>query len=205
MNIVILAAGMGKRMRSRLPKVLQPLADKPMLEHVIEKARLLGPDNRLIVVVGHGAEAVKSYFHDQSDITFATQAEQLGTGHALLQALPYCDNSESTLVLLGDVPLIRTETLKKLIAASGENVGLLTVLLDNPTGYGRIVRKNGAVEAIVEEKDASAEQKAIREVNTGIMVLPTERLEKWLGELGNQKKALELYKKVYEKSIEILL
>ena len=128
MNIVILAAGMGKRMRSRLPKVLQPLADKPMLEHVIEKARLLGPDNRLIVVVGHGAEAVKSYLPDQSDITFATQAEQLGTGHALLQALPYCDNSESTLVLLGDVPLIRTETLQKLIAASGENVGLLTVL-----------------------------------------------------------------------------
>ena len=98
MNIVILAAGMGKRMRSRLPKVLQPLADKPMLEHVIEKARLLGSDNRLIVVVGHGAEAVKSYFHGQSDITFATQAEQLGTGHALLQALPYCDNSESTLM-----------------------------------------------------------------------------------------------------------
>ena len=193
MNIVILAAGMGKRMRSRLPKVLQPLADKPMLEHVIEKARLLGQGNRLIVVVGHGAEAVKSYFHDQSDITFATQAEQLGTGHALLQALPYCDNSESTLVLLGDVPLIRTETLQKLIAASGENVGLLTVLLDNPTGYGRIVRKNGAVEAIVEEKDASAEQKAIKEVNTGIMVLPTERLEKWLGELGNQNAQGEYY------------
>ena len=107
MNIVILAAGMGKRMRSRLPKVLQPLADKPMLEHVIEKARLLGSNNRLIVVIGHGAEAVKAYFEKDEDITFALQAEQLGTGHALLQALPYCDQNEPTLVLLGDVPLIR--------------------------------------------------------------------------------------------------
>ena len=114
MNIVILAAGMGKRMRSRLPKVLQPIADKPMLEHVIEKARLLGSDNRLIVVVGHGAEAVKSYFERDKTITFALQAEQLGTGHALLQALPYCDKDKPTLVLLGDVPLICPETLKKL-------------------------------------------------------------------------------------------
>ena len=193
MNIVILAAGMGKRMRSRLPKVLQPLADKPMLEHVIEKARLLGSNNRLIVVIGHGAEAVKAYFEKDEDITFALQAEQLGTGHALLQALPYCDPNEPTLVLLGDVPLIRPETLKDLIQAAGSGVGLLTVRLDNPKGYGRIVRQNGVVCAIVEEKDATDEQRAINEVNTGIMVLPTRYLERWLNELGNENAQGEYY------------
>ena len=193
MNIVILAAGMGKRMRSRLPKVLQPLADKPMLEHVIEKARLLGSNNRLIVVIGHGAEAVKAYFEKDEDITFALQAEQLGTGHALLQALPYCDQNEPTLVLLGDVPLIRPETLNDLIQAAGSGVGLLTVRLDNPKGYGRIVRQKGAVCAIVEEKDATEEQRAINEVNTGIMVLPTRYLERWLNELGNENAQGEYY------------
>lgn len=193
MNIVILAAGMGKRMRSRLPKVLQPLADKPMLEHVIEKARLLGSNNRLIVVIGHGAEAVKAYFEKDEDITFALQAEQLGTGHALLQALPYCDQNEPTLVLLGDVPLIRPETLNDLIQAAGSGVGLLTVRLDNPKGYGRIVRQKGAVCAIVEEKDATDEQRAINEVNTGIMVLPTRYLERWLNELGNENAQGEYY------------
>ena len=193
MNIVILAAGMGKRMRSRLPKVLQPLADKPMLEHVIEKARLLGSNNRLIVVIGHGAEAVKAYFGKDEDITFALQAEQLGTGHALLQALPYCDQNEPTLVLLGDVPLIRPETLNDLIQAAGSGVGLLTVRLDNPKGYGRIVRQKGAVCAIVEEKDATDEQRAINEVNTGIMVLPTRYLERWLNELGNENAQGEYY------------
>ena len=193
MNIVILAAGMGKRMRSRLPKVLQPLANKPMLEHVIEKARLLGDQNRLIVVVGHGAEAVKAYFKDDKDLTFALQAEQLGTGHALLQALPFCDKNEPTLVLLGDVPLICPETLKKLVEASGDAMGLLTVKLDNPTGYGRIVREAGKVCSIVEEKDATEEQRSIKEVNTGIMVLPTRYLDKWLSELGNQNAQGEYY------------
>ena len=193
MNIVILAAGMGKRMRSRLPKVLQPLADKPMLEHVIEKARLLGSDNRLIVVVGHGAEAVKSYFAQASDLTFALQAEQLGTGHALLQALPYCDPEKPTLVLLGDVPLIRPQTLQDLVNAAGDHVGLLTVCLDNPKGYGRIVRRDGEVFAIVEEKDATKQERLINEVNTGIMVLPTRYLERWLNELGNQNAQGEYY------------
>lgn len=193
MNIVILAAGMGKRMRSRLPKVLQPLADKPMLEHVIEKARLLGSDNRLIVVVGHGAEAVKSYFAQASDLTFALQAEQLGTGHALLQALPYCDLEKPTLVLLGDVPLIRPQTLQDLVNAAGDHVGLLTVCLDNPKGYGRIVRRDGEVCAIVEEKDATPQERLISEVNTGIMVLPTRHLERWLNELGNQNAQGEYY------------
>ena len=193
MNIVILAAGMGKRMRSRLPKVLQPLADKPMLEHVIEKARLLGSDNRLIVVVGHGAEAVKSYFAQASDLTFVLQAEQLGTGHALLQALPYCDPEKPTLVLLGDVPLIRPQTLQDLVNAAGDHVGLLTVCLDNPKGYGRIVRRDGEVFAIVEEKDATEQERLINEVNTGIMVLPTRYLERWLNELGNQNAQGEYY------------
>lgn len=193
MNIVILAAGMGKRMRSRLPKVLQPLANKPMLEHVIEKARLLGDQNRLIVVVGHGAEAVKAYFKDDKDLTFALQAEQLGTGHALLQALPFCNKNEPTLVLLGDVPLICPETLRKLVEASGDAMGLLTVKLDNPTGYGRIVREAGKVCSIVEEKDATEEQRSIKEVNTGIMVLPTRYLDKWLSELGNQNAQGEYY------------
>lgn len=193
MNIVILAAGMGKRMRSRLPKVLQPLADKPMLEHVIEKARLLGSDNRLIVVVGHGAEAVKSYFAQASDLTFALQAEQLGTGHALLQALPYCDPEKPTLILLGDVPLIRPQTLQDLVNAAGDHVGLLTVCLDNPKGYGRIVRRDGEVFAIVEEKDATEQERLINEVNTGIMVLPTRYLERWLNELGNQNAQGEYY------------
>ncbi len=193
MNIVILAAGMGKRMRSRLPKVLQPLADKPMLEHVIEKARLLGSDNRLIVVVGHGAEAVKSYFAQASDLIFALQTEQLGTGHALLQALPYCDPEKPTLVLLGDVPLIRPQTLQDLVNAAGDHVGLLTVCLDNPKGYGRIVRRDGEVCAIVEEKDATPQERLINEVNTGIMVLPTRYLERWLNELGNQNAQGEYY------------
>ena len=193
MNIVILAAGMGKRMRSRLPKVLQPLADKPMLEHVIEKARLLGSDNRLIVVVGHGAEAVKSYFAQASDLIFALQAEQLGTGHALLQALPYCDLEKPTLVLLGDVPLIRPQTLQDLVNAAGDHVGLLTVCLDNPKGYGRIVRRDGEVCAIVEEKDATPQERLMNEVNTGIMVLPTRYLERWLNELGNQNAQGEYY------------
>ena len=193
MNIVILAAGMGKRMRSRLPKVLQPLADKPMLEHVIEKARLLGSDNRLIVVVGHGAEAVKSYFAQASDLIFALQAEQLGTGHALLQALPYCDPEKPTLVLLGDVPLIRPQTLQDLVNAAGDHVGLLTVCLDNPKGYGRIVRRDGEVCAIVEEKDATPQERLISEVNTGIVVLPTRHLERWLNELGNQNAQGEYY------------
>lgn len=193
MNVVILAAGMGKRMCSHLPKVLQPIADKPMLEHVIEKTRLLGSDNRLIVVIGHGADAVKSYFAEDKKITFVLQAEQLGTGHALLQALPCCDKNKPTLVLLGDVPLIRAETLKNLVEAAGDNVGLLTVCLDNPRGYGRIVREDGKVCAIVEEKDATDEQRKIKEVNTGIMVLPTRYLDRWLNELSNQNAQGEYY------------
>ncbi len=194
MNIVILAAGMGKRMRSQLPKVLQPIAQKPMIDHVLDKARAIEGEHRIIVVVGHAADVVKNHLKDNHDIQFALQAEQLGTGHALMQALPLCEPDKPTLVLLGDVPLIETQTLETLIKEAGNELGLLTVKLDNPTGYGRIVRDaNGAVCAIVEEKDADAEQRKINEVNTGIMVLPTNRLNEWLSALKNENAQGEYY------------
>ena len=194
MNIVILAAGMGKRMRSQLPKVLQPIAQKPMIDHVLDKARAIEGEHRIIVVVGHAADVVKNYLKDNHDIQFALQAEQLGTGHALMQALPLCEPDKPTLVLLGDVPLIETQTLETLIKEAGNELGLLTVKLDNPTGYGRIVRDaNGAACAIVEEKDADAEQRKINEVNTGIMVLPTNRLNEWLSALKNENAQGEYY------------
>lgn len=193
LNIVILAAGMGKRMRSRLPKVLQPLAQKPLLGHVLDKARAVSEEKRLIVVVGHGAEAVKAYLKNDADVTFALQEQQLGTGHALMQALPYCDPEAPTLVLLGDVPLIETQTLERLCSVAGQELGLLTVTLNNPKGYGRIVRKDGKVIGIVEEKDATEEQRQIDEVNTGIMLLPTRRLQSWLSSLSNQNAQGEYY------------
>ena len=194
MNIVILAAGMGKRMRSQLPKVLQPIAQKPMIDHVLDKARAIEGEHRIIVVVGHAADVVKNHLKDNHDIQFALQAKQLGTGHALMQALPLCEPDKPTLVLLGDVPLIETQTLETLIKEAGNELGLLTVKLDNPTGYGRIVRDaNGAVCAIVEEKDADAEQRKINEVNTGIMVLPTNRLNEWLSALKNENAQGEYY------------
>ena len=193
LNIVILAAGMGKRMRSRLPKVLQPLAEKPLLSHVLDKARAVEGEKRLIVVVGHGAEAVKAHLKEATDVTFALQEQQLGTGHALMHALPYCDPKAPTLVLLGDVPLIETQTLENLRQKAGDDLGLLTVKLENPKGYGRIVRENGNVQGIVEEKDATDEQRKIDEVNTGIMLLPTRRLEAWLSSLSNSNAQGEYY------------
>lgn len=194
MNIVILAAGMGKRMRSQLPKVLQPIAQKPMIDHVLDKARAIEGEHRIIVVVGHAAEVVKEHLKDNHDVEFALQAQQLGTGHALMQALPLCEPGKPTLVLLGDVPLIETQTLQSLIKAAGNDLGLLTVKLDNPTGYGRIVRdQSGAIVAIVEEKDADDNQRQINEVNTGIMVLPTNRLTAWLSALKNENAQGEYY------------
>ena len=192
MNIVILAAGMGKRMNSRLPKVLQPLAGKPMLRHVVEKARQLNP-SKLIVVIGHGADAVRDAFVDASDITFVMQEKQLGTGHALMQALPLCDLTSPTLVLLGDVPLIEVSSLRRLIDLSADGLGLLTVCLEEPTGYGRIVRENGQVQGIVEQKDATEKELLINEDNTGIMLLPTQYLDAWLGSLKNENAQGEYY------------
>ncbi|MEM5425203.1 bifunctional UDP-N-acetylglucosamine diphosphorylase/glucosamine-1-phosphate N-acetyltransferase GlmU [Paraburkholderia ferrariae] len=193
MNIVILAAGMGKRMHSTLPKVLHPLAGKPLLSHVIDTARTLSP-TRLVVVVGHGGEAVREAV-GAPDVQFALQAQQLGTGHALAQALPLLDANVPTLVLYGDVPLTRASTLKRLVDTAGENgYGILTVTLDDPTGYGRIVRDAaGKVERIVEQKDANEAQHKIAEINTGIVVTPTAPLAGWLAALKNDNAQGEYY------------
>ncbi|MFC5429051.1 bifunctional UDP-N-acetylglucosamine diphosphorylase/glucosamine-1-phosphate N-acetyltransferase GlmU [Paraburkholderia denitrificans] len=202
MNIVILAAGMGKRMHSALPKVLHPLAGRPLLSHVLDTARTLEP-TRLVVVIGHGADAVRAAVA-APDVQFAVQHEQRGTGHALAQALPLLDTSVPTLVLYGDVPLTRASTLKRLADAArlaGERVaknkagyGILTVTLDNPTGYGRIVRDAaGKVVRIVEQKDASEAERRIDEINTGIVVTPSAPLAGWLAALKNDNAQGEFY------------
>ena len=195
MNIVILAAGMGKRMHSRLPKVLQPIAGRPMLDHVLETTRGFS-EAPSVVVVGHCADEVKSRYDERDDLVFALQEPQLGTGHALMTAVPLLNkNDPHTLVCLGDVPLLS----KKTIAAMREECGmndlvLLTVKLDNPKSYGRIVRDEfGRVTSIVEEKDATADEKLITEVNTGIMVLPTSKLDVWLSALKNNNAQSEYY------------
>jgi len=210
MNIVILAAGQGKRMKSALPKVLQTLAGKPLLQHVLATAlSLQGKQAKVgpIVVVGHGAADVKAFLISASQIdptfgkvTTVLQAEQKGTGHALLQALSKLDVNEPTLVLYGDVPLTTKKTLIKLAKLAdgvrGQDcaLALLTQDLSNPTGYGRIVRDaDGSVKEIVEEKDATVTQKSIQEINTGIMVLPTSALKKWLKALRASNAQGEYY------------
>lgn len=194
LNIVILAAGMGKRMQSALPKVLHPLGGKPLLASVLETARTLSPE-KICVIYGHGGERVLKAIPD-SDLVWVEQAEQLGTGHALMQALPTLDKDGSTLVLFGDVPLLRTETLCKLVDAAKDNAfALLTAELEKPFGYGRIIRASdaGNVIAIVEEKDASAEQKLIREINTGVMLIPNAFLHDWLPKIENANQQKEYY------------
>ncbi|WP_454734633.1 bifunctional UDP-N-acetylglucosamine diphosphorylase/glucosamine-1-phosphate N-acetyltransferase GlmU [Cupriavidus necator] len=193
MNIVILAAGMGKRMYSDLPKVLHPVAGRPMLAHVLDTARALSP-SRLVVVVGHGAERVREAVA-ADDVAFAEQAQQLGTGHAVMQALPLLDDSHPTLVLYGDVPLTAAATLKALVTEAGtQRFGVLTVEMPDPTGYGRIVRDAaGSIVRIVEQKDATEAVKAIREINTGIIVCPTGHLRKWLSTLRNDNAQGEYY------------
>ncbi len=192
MNIVILAAGQGKRMHSNLPKVLHPIAGKPLAQHVIDTARSLAPE-KLIVVHGHGGDVVKATLA-AGDIAWAEQAQQLGTGHAVVQAVPELGPAAQTLVLYGDVPLTTAATLKRLLQAAKDGLSILTVNLANPAGYGRIVRDAaGNVQCIVEEKDASAEQKAICEVNTGIMAMPTAYLADWLGRLKNDNAQGEYY------------
>ena len=192
LDIVILAAGQGTRMRSALPKVLHPVAGKSMLGHVIDTARQLQPHS-IQVVIGHGAEAVRERLA-APDLNFVLQAEQLGTGHAVAQALPAL-SAERVLILYGDVPLIAAETLQRLLAlVSDQQLGLLTVQLADPTGYGRIVRgADGQVEAIVEHKDANAAQRAISEGNTGILAVPGKRLADWLGRLSNSNAQGEYY------------
>lgn len=193
LTIVILAAGQGKRMQSDLPKVLQPLAGRPLLQHVIATAQTLGPA-AIHVVYGHGGERVREALA-AAPVCWALQAEQRGTGHALAQAMPRIDDGDLVLVLYGDVPLIRTETLQALIAPAGPDaVTLLTAELDDPTGYGRIVRNaRGQVQRIVEEKDATARQRRIREGNTGVLAAPAKRLRQWLARLKADNAQGELY------------
>lgn len=198
MNVVILAAGMGKRMQSALPKVLHPLAGKPLLSHVIDTARTLAP-SKLCVIYGHGGAAVlkllDQYKSGQSvDIAAAEQAQQLGTGHAVQQALPLLDDAVPTLILYGDVPLTSSDSLQKLVQAAGNGqLAILTVEQDDPFGLGRIVREHGAIVRIVEEKDATADERAIKEINSGIMVAPTVQLKKWLSALSNNNAQGEYY------------
>ena len=192
MNIVILAAGQGKRMHSNLPKVLHPLAGKPLVRHVIDTVRTLSP-SRLCIVYGHGGDAVRSAL-DAPDLSWALQEPQLGTGHAVLQALPFLDGQGTTVVLYGDVPLIRAETLRRLIHAAADGLAVLTVDVEDPQGYGRMVRDtSGQVVRIVEQKDATPEERAIREINTGIMAMPTARLGNWLSRLSRDNAQGEYY------------
>ncbi|WP_313951696.1 bifunctional UDP-N-acetylglucosamine diphosphorylase/glucosamine-1-phosphate N-acetyltransferase GlmU [Accumulibacter sp.] len=192
MNIVILAAGQGKRMHSNLPKVLHPVAGKALVSHVIDAARSLAPQS-VCIVYGHGGDAVRATI-DAPDLKWALQEPQLGTGHAVMQAMPHLGDAETTLVLYGDVPMIQAETLKKLAHAARNALAILTVELADPSGYGRIVRNAaGDVVRIVEQKDASADQRAIHEINTGIVALPTARLAEWLGRLSNDNAQQEYY------------
>jgi len=198
MNIVILAAGQGKRMRSALPKVLQPLAGRSMLAHVIDTARATAQAcetaARIVVVVGHGAPAVRAAFADQPDLLFVEQQPQLGTGHAVQVAAPSFLPDGPTLVLYGDVPLVRVQTLAELVVGAADGLAILTVQMPDPTGYGRIVRDGaGHVQAIVEERDADPAQRRIDEVNTGILAAPTRRLLPWLAALGNDNAQREYY------------
>ena len=199
MNIVILAAGQGKRMRSALPKVLHPVAGQSMLTHVMDAAEALAADlgvpARLTVVVGHGADTVRAALAERPTVRTVLQQPQLGTGHAVMQAEPLLDDAGPTLVLYGDVPLITAATLGELLKAAGaDGVGVLTVKLPDPTGYGRIVRDwHGNVLKIVEQKDAHGDELAIDEVNTGIIVAPTARLKGWLARLSNDNAQREYY------------
>jgi len=192
MNVVILAAGMGKRMQSDLPKVLHPLAGKPLLSHVVDTARQLNP-SRVCVVYGHGGDLVPSTLA-ADDLRFVLQVPQLGTGHAVMQAAAALDDDVPTLVLYGDVPLTASQTLETLLNKAGkEKLAVLTVDLPDPTGYGRIVRENQRIVRIVEQKDASSVERAIQEVNTGILVAPTRSLKAWLGKLSNNNAQQEYY------------
>ncbi|MDG4811553.1 bifunctional UDP-N-acetylglucosamine diphosphorylase/glucosamine-1-phosphate N-acetyltransferase GlmU [Hydrogenovibrio sp. 3SP14C1] len=194
LKVIILAAGKGTRMRSNLPKVLQPLAQKPLLSHVISTAQHL-TDEAIITVIGHGAEQVVDVIGSEG-IQYVEQLEQLGTGHAVVQGNPHYDDDDTVLILYGDVPLTRQNTLTDLLNLVDEvhPLALLTINLENPSGYGRIVRnQHHLVQSIVEEKDASYEQKAIQEVNTGMMAVKGHYLQKWLSQLSNSNAQGEYY------------
>jgi bifunctional UDP-N-acetylglucosamine pyrophosphorylase/glucosamine-1-phosphate N-acetyltransferase len=196
MNIVILAAGQGKRMNSTLPKVLHPLAGKPMLGHVLDTVMTMGHELKPCLVLGHGQSQVREFLEKkQYPTSIAIQEEQKGTGHAVLQAMPYVSNDETTLILYGDVPLIQVQTLQSLIRLAQDGAfAILTQELEDPTGYGRILRNlESEVIGIVEEKDASPEVKQIREINTGIIACSTQDLKKWLNQLEPNNAQGEYY------------
>lgn len=192
LNVVILAAGKGTRMRSDLPKVLHPIAHKSMVQHVIDTAHNVGSDT-IQLVYGYGADKLQASLGEQQ-LNWVLQAEQLGTGHAVAQANDNINDDDTVLILYGDVPLIQPSTLEALLAARAANgLAILTVNLPNPAGYGRIVRDAGKVVGIVEQKDANAEQLAINEVNTGIMAAPGKQLKEWLGQLSANNAQGEYY------------
>lgn len=192
LEIIILAAGKGTRMKSDLPKVLHPLAGRPLLAHVVDTALQLQP-SAVHVVAGHGAELVREAMSEY-DLQWAIQEQQLGTGHAVLQAMPGVDSGSTVLVLYGDVPLTQVDTLRALVAEAEQGPALLTVELDDPSGYGRILRDaEGNLQAVVEDKDASEEQRAIGEINTGVMAAPAADFLKYLPAVGNDNKQGEYY------------
>ncbi|PSW11207.1 bifunctional N-acetylglucosamine-1-phosphate uridyltransferase/glucosamine-1-phosphate acetyltransferase [Photobacterium rosenbergii] len=191
-STVILAAGKGTRMYSNLPKVLHTMAGKPMVKHVIDTCQALN-SNHIHLVYGHGGEQMQSVLASET-VNWVLQAEQLGTGHAVAQAASQFADDEKVLITYGDVPLISQQTISNLLEAQPSGgIALLTVILDDPTGYGRIIRKNGPVVAIVEQKDASEEQKLVKEVNTGVMVASGGDLKRWLGLLNNENAQGEYY------------
>lgn len=191
-TVIILAAGKGTRMRSSLPKVLQPLAGRPLLGHVIETAKKLNADN-IITIYGHGGDLVQAAFAEQ-EIKWVEQAEQLGTGHAVQMTLPVLPQDGVSLILSGDVPCINPVTLQKLLDATAETgIGLVTLTLPDANGYGRIVREQGQIQAIVEHKDASEEQRQIKEINTGIYAVSNAKLHQWLPRLSNDNAQGEYY------------
>ena len=192
LSTIILAAGQGTRMRSNLPKVLQPLAGRPLLSHVLDCAAALRADD-VCVVYGHGAEAVRAAFDDDS-LRWVLQAEQLGTGHAVQQAMPGTPDDNRVLILFGDVPLLTSATCRRLIGETpADELAVLTVDMEDPTGYGRIIRDGDGVTRIVEDKDAGPEEKAVAEINTGVLVCPGDKLRGWLNNLGNDNAQGEYY------------
>jgi len=191
LTVLILAAGKGTRMRSDLPKVLQPLAHKPLLGYVIDASMSFKP-KQLVVVYGYGGDLVKKTFSSQN-IQWVEQKEQLGTGHAVQQAIPLIQEEGNTIILYGDVPLIDEHTIKRLIEKGQKNLAVLTFIKEDPKGYGRIIREHNQIKKIVEEKDCDESQKKVKEINTGIMCAPNHLLKNWLGRLNNQNSQKEYY------------
>jgi bifunctional UDP-N-acetylglucosamine pyrophosphorylase/glucosamine-1-phosphate N-acetyltransferase len=192
LEIIVLAAGQGKRMRSQLPKILHPLAGRPLLAHALVTARSLAP-HKVVVVHGHGAEQVRAAFAEQ-ELEWVLQPEQLGTGHAVQQAMPRISPDAEVLIVYADVPLVRSATLKRLVDAARDGVAVMTAELADPSGYGRILRQpSGNLSRIVEHKDASAEELAVREINAGFMAMSARRLSGWLGKLTSRNAQKEYY------------